>query len=131
MQSIHEMTTTRRQNMPLITCLTSNPVLLQKARELDVSVVDFVAGGFLSVRLPDEAYDEWVARQIEEVLEVELMHDEVGRSSRQGAAHVCQRVRSVQISNEDWAYMMNSFGTHPDVIACWNAAVDEEINKAA
>ena len=131
MKCIDETKITRRRDMPLMTYLSSSGLLLQKARELRLKPVDYIANEFLAVRLEDEAYDDWVARQIQEILEVELMHDEIGRSSRKGAAHFSQRVRSVQISLADRVQMMNAFGKHPVVLACWDAIANQQVCKAA
>ena len=120
MQCIHEMTIICRMNRPIQEFLATCVSLRQKAAEINQSVVDYMAGCFLPVSAEHEKEEHWLVRQVEEILETELMHDEISSHPKQNAAHFRQRTRSIKMNDEDRRYLLETFGTHPDVVACRN-----------
>ncbi len=119
MQCIHEVKITRRVNMPVLEFLASCHELIQKAGECRLSVLDYLAGCFLPVLMEGESREDWIIRQVEEILESELVHDEMGRHSNARPAHFHHRTRNVRMSDEDRGYLAEMLSNHPDVQACW------------
>ena len=133
MKCVHDVRITRRMDTTLERFMAENFLLRRKAMESGLSVIDFVIGSFLPVRKADEMYRDWLIRQIGEVLEIELMHDEASDKPAGSHAHLQQRIRSVEITEADYEYLMDTFGNNPDVLECWSAipVMSEKIREAA
>lgn len=118
MQYTHELTLRRRITVPFAKFLANDALLQRKAAEQHMSAVDTVAAAFIPEALVDETYPDWILRQVKEILETELLHDEMGWLKATNPSRCSQRVRSVQITENDLPVLMKTFGEHPDVVRC-------------
>lgn len=111
----NETTTTRsRQTMPLSEFLEMNGTVKQQAE--GENPIDWLASQFLPDAGRDEGYQDWIARQIIQILETELLSDTV-RNGR----HVARKITGVEIAPEDKAWLFQALGHHPGVLVVWRS----------
>ena len=127
MQYVQEMRISSRKETPFVKFLRSNPLLRIRAQGYGQSAIDYIADGFLPIRLENESYETWIVRQVKEALEVGLMHDEMGSTPNPYHPHLAQRVHSVTMEESDRADLVETFGRHPDVMACWDAVTRDRV----
>ena len=120
MKYVETITTRSRQTMPIAEFLETNGTVRQQAE--GENPVDWLADQFLPDAGRDEGYQNWIARQIAQILETALLSDTV-RDGR----HVARKITGVEIAAEDKAWMFQALGHHPEVLAVWRTMVMDAI----
>lgn len=120
MQFTEKISITQHQRMPIERFLQTHPSLLQLADDGKMSAMEFIADGFLPDMLPGEGCDEWVVRQVQEVLNTQLWRDMVEGYEQDGQGmHVCRHVEQVEFDAIDQQFIVTFFGSMPEVQAMW------------
>ena len=120
MQYTETITTRSRQSMPLAEFLETNETVKQQAE--GENPVDWLASQFLPDADRNEGYQDWIARQIAQILETALLSDAV-RDGR----HVARKINGVEIAAEDKVWLFRTLGHHPAVLAVWRSMLAEAI----
>ena len=111
----NETTTTRsRQTMPIAEFLETNGTVKQQAEGEDP--IDWLASQFLPDAGMKEGYQDWIARQVVQILETALLSDTV-----QDGRHVARKIAGVELSSEDENWLFKVIGHHPAVLAVWRS----------
>ena len=111
----NETTMTRsRQTMPVSEFLEMNGTVKQQAE--GENPIDWLASQFLPDADRDEGYQDWIVRQVVQILETALLSDTV-RDGR----HVARKVSGVEMSTEDKNWLFKALGHHPEVLAVWRS----------
>lgn len=114
MKYVETITTRSRPSMPIAEFLETNGTVKQQAEGEDP--IDWLASQFLPDDGMKEGYQDWIARQVVQILETALLSDTV-----QDGRHVARKIASVQISPEDRAWLFSTLGHHPAVLAVWRS----------
>ena len=120
MKYVETITTRFRQTMPLSEFLETNETVKQQAE--GEHPLDWVADQFLPDADRDEGYQDWIVRQVVQILETVLLSDTV-----QDGRHVARKIAGVQISSEDRVWLFSALGHHPEVLAVWRAMAMDAI----
>ena len=120
MKYVETITTRSRQTMPLSEFLETNGTVTQQAE--GENPVDWLASQFLPDAGRDEGYQNWIARQVVQILETALLAD----SMRDGR-HVARKVTGVEIAPQDRAWLFSALGNHPEVLAVWRTMAMDAI----
>ena len=117
----NETTMTRsRQTMPVSEFLEMNGTVKQQAE--GENPIDWLASQFLPDADRDEGYQDWIVRQVVQILETALLSDAV-RDGR----HVARKIAGVEIAAEDKAWLFRALGHHPTVLAVWRTMAMDAI----
>ena len=114
MQHTEMITTRSRPSMPIAEFLATDGTVKQQAEGEDP--IDWLASQFLPDAGMKEGYQDWIARQVVQILETELLSDTV-----QDGRHVARKVARVEITPEDRAWLFSALGHHPAVLAVWRS----------
>ena len=120
MKYVETITTRSRQTMPLSEFLETNGTVRQQAE--GEKPLDWLASQFLPDAARDEGYQNWIARQVAQILETSLLSDTV-RDGR----HVARKIAGVEITPEDMAWLFQALGHHPEVLAVWRTMAMDAI----
>lgn len=120
MKYVETITTRSRQSMPIAEFLETNETVREQAEGEDP--IDLVADQFLPDADRDEEYQDWIARQVAQILETALLSDTV-----QDGRHVARKIASVQITPEDRDWLFSALGHHPAVLAVWRTMAMDAI----
>ena len=120
MQYIETITTRSRQTMPVSEFLEMNGTVKQQAE--GENPIDWLASQFLPDADRDEGYQDWIVRQVVQILETALLSDAV----RDGL-HVARKISGVEIAPEDKAWLFSALGHHPEVLAVWRTMAMDAI----
>ncbi len=120
MKYVETITIRSRQSMPLSEFLETNGTVKQQAE--GENPVDWLASQFLPDADRAEGYQDWIARQVVQILETELLSDTV-----QDGRHVARKVAGVEITPEDRAWLFSALGHHPEVLAVWRSMLAVDI----
>ena len=114
MKYVETITTRSRQAMPLSEFLETNGTVKQQAE--GENPVDWLASQFLPDAGMNEGYQDWIARQVVQILETVLLDDGVldGR-------HIARKVTGVELTADDRAWLFQALGHHPAVLAVWRS----------
>ena len=112
MKYVETITTRSRQTMPLSEFLETNGTGKQQAE--GENPVDWLASQFLPDAGMKEGYQDWIARQVVQILETALLDD----AMRDGR-HVARKVTGVELTADDRAWLFQALGHHPSVLAVW------------
>ena len=116
-----ETTTTRsRQTMPIAEFLEANETVKQQAEGEDP--IDWLASQFLPDADRAEGYQDWIARQVVQILETALLSD----TMRDGR-HVARKISGVEIAAADKSWLFSALGHHPTVLAVWRTMAMDAI----
>ena len=120
MQYTETITTRSRQTMPLAEFLETNETVKQQAE--GEPPIDWLASQFLPDADRDEGFQDWIARQVAQILETALLSDAVpdGR-------HVARKITGVEIAAEDKKWLFQALGHHPEVLAVWRTMAMDAI----
>lgn len=110
----------RRQSLPIGEFLPTNELVRQQAE--GEPTVDWLASQFLPDAEMAEGYQDWIARQVVQVLETALLDD----SMRDGR-HVARKVAGFELTVEDRAWLFQALGHHPAVLAVWRSMAMDAI----
>jgi len=83
------------------------------------SAIDWLAGEFLTEADVNESYENWIARQVGQILAVSLLCDTMA-----GSAHVARKVSRIEFDELDRRYLVNTLGQHPEVRRIWGSMVE-------
>ncbi|NLE61964.1 MAG: hypothetical protein GX616_26715 [Planctomycetes bacterium] len=112
-----EMTrTTARLSMPIASFLAGHSLVGQQAGEQNP--VDWLAGEFLAAADKGEEFEDWVFRQVVEILNTTLRHDTIGPE----CVHACHAVYGAEFDAADREYLVRVLGSHPEVLRKWHEA---------
>ena len=114
MQHTETITTRSRPSMPIAEFLATDGTVKQQAEGEDP--IDWLASQFLPDAGMKEGYQDWIARQVVQILETVLLSDTV-----QDGRHVARKIASVEISPEDRGRLFSALGHHPVVLAVWRS----------
>ena len=114
MQHTETITTRSRPSMPIAEFLATDGTVKQQAEGEDP--IDWLASQFLPDAGMKEGYQDWIARQVVQILETVLLSDTV-----QDGRHVARKIASVEISPEDRGWLFSALGHHPVVLAVWRS----------
>ena len=114
MQHTETITTRSRPSMPIAEFLATDGTVKQQAEGEDP--IDWLASQFLPDAGMKEGYQDWIARQVVQILETVLLSDTV-----QDCRHVARKIASVEISPEDRGWLFSALGHHPEVLAVWRS----------
>ena len=114
MRYVETITIRSRQSMPIAEFLETNGTVKQQVE--GENSVDWLANQFLPDADRAEEYQDWIARQVAQILETALLADTV-----QDGRHVARKVSGVQISPEDRGWLFSALGHHPAVLAVWRS----------
>lgn len=120
MKYIETITTRSRQSMPIAEFLETNETVSEHAE--GENPVDWLANQFLPDADRAEGYQDWIARQVAQILETALLSDTV-----QDGRHVARKVAGVEISPEDRRWLFSALGHHPAVLAVWRSMAMDAI----
>lgn len=120
MKYVETITTRSRQSMPIAEFLETNETVREQAEGEDP--IDLVADQFLPDADRDEEYQDWIARQVAQILETALLSDTV-----QDGRHVARKIAGVQITPEDRDWLFSALGHHPAVLAVWRTMAMDAI----
>ena len=120
MKYVETITTRFRQSMPIAEFLETNGTVKQQAEA--ENPVDWLASQFLPDAGMKEGYQDWIARQVVQILETALLSDTV-----QDGRHVARKIASVEISPEDRGWLFSALGHHPAVLAVWRSLAQDAI----
>ena len=120
MKYVETITTRSRQTMPIAEFLETNGTVKQQAEA--ENPVDWLASQFLPDAGMKEGYQDWIARQVVQILETALLSDTV-----QDGSHVARKVAGVEITTEDKAWLFRALGHHPSVLAVWRSMAMDAI----
>ena len=120
MRYVDTITTRSRQTMPLSEFLETNGTVKQQAE--GENPVDWLASQFLPDAGMKEGYQDWIARQVAQILETALLTDTV-----QDGRHVARKIAGVEITTEDKAWLFRALGHHPSVLAVWRSMLTEAV----
>ena len=120
MKYVETIMTRSRQSMPIAEFLETNETVREQAEGEDP--IDLVADQFLPDADRDEEYQDWIARQVAQILETALLSDTV----RDGC-HVARKITGVEIAAEDKAWLLSALGHHPEVLAVWRTMAMDAI----
>ena len=114
MQHTETITTRSRPSMPIAEFLATDGTVKQQAEGEDP--IDWLASQFLPDAGMKEGYQDWIARQVVQILETVLLSDTV-----QDCRHIARKVSSVELSAEDKNWLFKALGHHPEVLAVWRS----------
>ena len=114
MQHTETITTRSRPSMPIAEFLATDGTVKQQAEGEDP--IDWLASQFLPDAGMKEGYQDWIARQVVQILVTVLLSDTV-----QDGRHVARKIASVEISPEDRGWLFSALGHHPVVLAVWRS----------
>ena len=100
--------------------LATNELVKQQA-EGD-GPVDWLAAQFLEDAEMAEGYQDWIARQVVQILQTALLYDTV-RDGR----HVARKVTGVELTADDRVWLFQALGHHPAVLAVWRTMAMDAI----
>ena len=120
MQHTETITTRSRQTMPIAEFLETNGTVKQQAE--GENPIDWLASQFLPDADRDEGYQDWIVRQVVQILETALLSDAV----RDGL-HVARKISGVEIAPEDKVWLFRALGHHPEVLAVWRTMAMDAI----
>ena len=116
-----EITTIRCcRTMPIAEFLETNGTVKQQAE--GENPIDSLASQFLPDAGRDEGYQDWIARQVVQILETVLLFDTV-----QDGRHVAKKITGVEIAAEDKKWLFQALGHHPEVLRVWRSMLAETI----
>ena len=92
--------------------------LVRKFTEVE-SAIDWLAGEFLPEADINESYENWIVRQVGQILTYNLLCDTMA-----GAAHVARKVCSIELDEQDRRYLVNTLGQHPEVRRIWGSLIE-------
>lgn len=108
------------RSMPIAGFLQANAMVREQAGA--ERAMEWLAGQFLPDAGRDEGYQDWIARQVVQILETALLADTV-----QDGRHIARKTAGVQISPEDKAWLFQALGHHPAVLAVWRTMAMDAI----
>ena len=120
MKYVETITTRSRPSMPIAEFLETNGTVKQQAEA--ENPVDWLASQFLPDAGMKEGYQDWIARQVVQILETALLSDTV-----QDGRHVARKIAGVQITPADRAWLFSALGHHPEVLAVWRSMAMDAI----
>ena len=106
--------------MPIAEFIQTNELVREQAET--ERPLDLLAGQFLPDAGREEGYGDWIVRQVVQILETALLHD----AMRDGR-HVARKVTGVELTAEDRAWLFQTLGHHPTVLAVWRSMLQETI----
>ena len=119
--SYTEITTIRcSRTMPIAEFIQTNELVREQAGA--EKPLDWMASQVLPDAAMDEPYDGWIARQVCTILSTALLRDTVS-----GSTHISRKVAGVEITTEDRAWLFQTLGHHPTVLAVWRSMLREAI----
>ena len=92
--------------------------LVRKFTEVE-SAIDWLAGEFLPEADINESYENWIARQVSQILGCNLLSDTMA-----GASHVARKVSGIELNELDRRYLVNTLGQHPEVRRIWGSLIE-------
>ena len=120
MQHTETITTRARPSMPIAEFLATDGTVKQQAEGEDP--IDWLASQFLPDAGMKEGYQDWIARQVVQILETALLDD----AMRDGR-HVARKVTGVELTADDRAWLFQALGHHPSVLAVWRTMAMDAI----
>ena len=120
MKYVETITTRSRPSMPLSEFLETNETVKRQAE--GENPIDWLASQFLPDAGRDEGYQDWIARQVVQILETTLLSDTV-----QDGRHVARKIAGVEIAPEDRAWLFSALGHHPEVLRVWRSMLAEAV----
>ena len=120
MRYVETITTRSRQSMPIAEFLETNGAVKQQAE--GENPIDWLADQFLPDAGMKEGYQNWIARQVVQILEAALLSDTV-----QDGRHVAKKITGVEIAAEDKKWLFRALGHHPAVLAVWRTMAMDAI----
>ena len=120
MKYVETITTRARQIMPLSEFLETNETVKRQAE--GENPIDWLASQFLPDAGRDEGYQDWIARQVVQILETVLLFDTV-----QDGRHVAKKITGVETAAEDKKWLFLALGHHPAVLAVWRSMAMDAI----
>ena len=106
--------------MPIAEFLATDGTVKQQAE--GENPVDWLASQFLPDAGMKEGYQDWIARQVVQILETALLDD----AMRDGR-HVARKVTGVELTADDRAWLFQALGHHPSVLAVWRTTAMDAI----
>lgn len=82
------------------------------------SAIDWLAGEFLPEADVNESYEDWIVRQVSQILGCNLLSDTMS-----GSAHIARRVAGIELDEMDRRYLVNTLGQHPEVRRIWGSLI--------
>jgi len=107
---------TSHHAMPLGQFLSRHD-LVSKFTEIE-SAIEWLAGEFMPEADVHESYEDWIARQVSQILSCNLLSDTMA-----GSAHVARKVAHIEFDDLDRRYLVNALGQHPEVRRIWGSLV--------
>ena len=92
--------------------------LVRKFTEIE-SAIDWLAGEFLPEADINESYEDWVVRQVSQILGCNLLADTMA-----GDSHIARKVSGIELSPEDKRYLVNVLGEHREVRRIWGSLIE-------
>ena len=120
MKYVETITTRSHQTMPIAEFLKANETMKQQAE--GESPIDWLASQFLPDADRNEGYQDWIARQVAQILETALLIDTM-RECR----HVAKKISGAQFSPEDRVWLFSTLGRHPEVLRVWRTMLADFI----
>ena len=116
-----ETTTIRCSRTMLIAAFIQTNELVRQQAGAE-GPLDWLAGQFLPDAGMKEGYQDWIARQVAQILEAALLHD----AMRDGR-HVARKVTGFELTADDRAWLFQALGHHPAVLAVWRTMAMDAI----
>ena len=120
MKYVETITIRSRPSMPIAEFLETNETVKRQAE--GENPVDWLASKFLPDAGMKEGYQDWIARQVVQILETTLLSDTV-----QDGRHVARKIAGVEIAPEDRAWLFSALGHHPEVLRVWRSMLAEAV----
>jgi hypothetical protein len=80
--------------------------------------MEWLAGEFLAAADDGEKFEDWVCRQVVDILNIALRHDEIAPKG----VHTGHCVYGVQLDDDDREHLLGVLGSHPEVQRKWREA---------
>lgn len=92
--------------------------LVRKFTEVE-SAIDWLVGEFLSEADVNESYEDWILRQVSQILSCNLLADTMA-----GGSHMARKVSGIEFDELDRRYLVNTVGQHSLVRQIWGSLIE-------
>ena len=126
MKYIETLRIASRHDLSLAEFLAEHDQVKRQAENL--KPLDWLAGELVAEADINESFEDWIARQVEAILNTTLLSDKMN-----GTTHIARKVSSAKLNAEDKAYLVEVLGRNRDVMDLWTSLVKlpDELQAAA
>ena len=130
MKYVERLRMSYRMIMSFEEFMRQDPTLQWLAEEADLTPEGFIISEIMPAALHGEDFQDWLLRNIRDVLESRLWRDSSEGYGDAGGMHFCRNVNGIEFSTQDREFILRTFGDDPDVKKAWRDAVDASAKAA-